>query len=89
MLLVANIIPSCLDYTFKGLIEQTRSKSEFRHFLYYIPGVCFFLVLAVRKAFFLFLGSRIGIMLGGWMIAGGCYFFWPIFVKDYHISELS
>ena len=77
VLFFSNLIPSVIDFSFKHIIDEV-DKEDKRLLLYFVPGASFFLMLIVRRLFFVALGSRIGIMMGSFCLSGSCYLFWPI-----------
>lgn len=81
ILFVSNLIPSVVDSCFKHIIDDV-DKTDLRLVLYFIPGVCFLTILLLRRPLFFLINSRIGVTVGSGLLAGGCYFFWPINRKE-------
>lgn len=81
VLFMANLVPSIIDSKFKSIIDSIDTH-DIRLVLYFVPGLVFLVVLAIRRLFFITLGSRIGILIGSSLLSAACYFFWPIRRKE-------
>lgn len=78
---MANLIPPILDSYFKHIIDEVDTK-DVRLLLYFLPGLCSILILMLAGVIYRTIGSRLGLMLGGGLLTGACYLFWPLNRKE-------